>query len=149
MDYEPAPDHFPETLQGKYNYGVYSARSCNIYTVRQLVQLFQRAYGLSRPVEPFRRSAAAGAPDAFRPLVEPAPFASVEDLEQSQKTHFAAVRRVFEDSDLFIFTLGPTEAWEDVRDGSIYPLCPGTAAGEFNAETYRFRNFTCAETLEL
>lgn len=78
----------------------------------------------------------------------PAPFASIEDFEQSQKTHFAAVRRVFEDSDLFIFTLGLTEAWEDVRDGSIYPLCPGTAAGEFNAETYRFRNFTCAEMLE-
>src|SRR5579863_8431903 len=31
------------------NFGVFSARYGNIYTVRQLLQLFQRAYGLFEP----------------------------------------------------------------------------------------------------
>lgn len=146
MDYEPAPHNFPKELHGKFNYGVYSARYCNIYTVRQLLQLFERVYGLRTPVAD-RWESDAGIHDPFRPAVEPAPFATAEDFELSRKTHFAAVKRVFEEADLFIFTLGLTEAWEDVRDGTVYPVCPGTAAGTFDPELHRFHNFTYPEIL--
>src|SRR5258705_5357322 len=33
------------------NYGVFPARFGNVYSVRQLLQLFQRAYGIFRPLD--------------------------------------------------------------------------------------------------
>jgi hypothetical protein len=147
MDYEPAPTSFPGALRGNFNYGVYSARYCNIYTVRQLLQLFERAYGLRKPVDDMWVGA-AGIHDPFRPAVEPVPFASEDDFRLSRATHFEAVRKVFEQSDLLILTLGLTEAWEDVRDGSVFPICPGTkAGGVFDAGRHAFHNFTYPEIL--
>ncbi|MBO9718292.1 MAG: GSCFA domain-containing protein [Pseudoxanthomonas sp.] len=147
MDYEPAPTNFPAALRGTFNYGVYSARYCNIYTVRQLLQLFERVYGLRKPVDDMWVST-AGIHDPFRPAVEPVPFASADDFHLSRATHFAAVRKVFEQSDLFVFTLGLTEAWADVRDGSVFPVCPGTrAGGTFDSGRHAFHNFTYPEIL--
>ncbi|WPU54512.1 GSCFA domain-containing protein [Stenotrophomonas acidaminiphila] len=147
MDYEPAPTWFPDALRGSFNYGVYSARYCNIYTVRQLLQLFERAYGLRKPVDDMWVSK-AGIHDPFRPAVEPVPFASEVDFQLSRTTHLEAVRKVFEQSDLFICTLGLTEAWTDARDGAVFPICPGTkAGGVFNPERHAFHNFTYQEIL--
>ena len=86
--------------------------------------------------------------DPHRPTVEPNGFVSPEELEASRHSHYAAVRRVFQESDLFIFTLGLTEAWVSERDGTVYPLCPGTVAGTFDPASHKFRNFTFNETLE-
>lgn len=147
MDYEPAPTGFPDALRGSFNFGVYSARYCNIYTVRQLLQLFERAYGLRKPIDDMWVGT-AGIHDPFRPAVEPVPFASEADFRLSRTTHLEAVRKVFEQSDLFIFTLGLTEAWADVRDGSVFPICPGTkAGGAFDPERHVFHNFTYPEIL--
>ena len=139
-DYEPAPQLFPADQREKYNYGVYSARYCNIYTVRQLLQTFERAFGMRTPAESIWASP-EGFYDAFRPIVEPVPFESEQDLLAARESHLASVRDVFTKSDLFIFTLGLTEGWISRLDGSVYPLCPGTAAGEFDAERYAFVNF--------
>ena len=147
MDYEPAPTRFPDALRDSFNYGVYSARYCNIYTVRQLLQLFERVYGLRRPVDDMWVDT-AGIRDPFRPAVEPVPFASEDDFRLSRATHFEAARKVFEQSDLLIFTLGLTEAWADVRDGSVFPVCPGTkAGGTFDPERHAFHNSTYPDIL--
>ncbi|MFK7985423.1 MAG: GSCFA domain-containing protein [Sandaracinaceae bacterium] len=143
-DYEPAPDLFPASEAKAYNYGVYSARYCNIYTIRQLWQTFERAFAHREPAEGVWE-AEDGCYDPFRPVVEPGPFASREDLEASRRSHLAACRRVFTECDLFVFTLGLTEAWESKLDGSVYPLCPGTVAGEFDPSRHGFRNFTFGE----
>ena len=139
-DYEPPPPLFPREEREKYNYGVYSARYCNIYTVRQLLQTFERAFGMRTPAESIWESP-EGFYDAFRPMVEPRPFESEKDLLASRESHMAAVRDVFTKSDLFIFTLGLTEGWVSKLDGSVYPLCPGTAAGQFDPDRYEFVNF--------
>ncbi|MDA0345747.1 MAG: GSCFA domain-containing protein, partial [Proteobacteria bacterium] len=57
----------------------------------------------------------------------------------------AAVRKMFEDLDVFIFTLGLTEAWRSKIDGTIYPIAPGVIAGEFHESRYEFVNFTSKE----
>lgn len=146
-DFEPPIDGFPADQRAAFNYGVYSARYCNIYTARQLLQTFQRAFGEFTPTQEFWESD-QGVHDPFRPLVEPEPFLSVEEARASRGSHFAALRRLAEETDVFIFTFGLTEAWRDRRDGAILPVCPGTQAGVFSPDLYEFVNFTVAETLE-
>ncbi len=127
------------------NYGTFSARYGNVYTVRQLWQLFQRAYGLFAPADIAWRRADGRYIDPFRPRIQEGGFATVEDLLAERKSHLAAVRRVFEECDLFIFTLGLTEGWVARADGAVFPLAPGTVAADGDADAYAFHNFTVAE----
>lgn len=146
-DFEPAPPLFPSAMAQNYNYGVYSARFCNIYTARQLLQLFDRAFGTFAPEEkPWER--AGGIVDPFRPLLEPEPFGSAAELECVQQSHLAAVREMFQNADVFIFTLGLTEAWLSKQDGAVFPLCPGTVAGHFDEAQYEFKNFSYHEIFD-
>ena len=104
---------------------IYSARYGNIYTCRQLLQLFHRAYGLFTPLATAWRRADGRYVDAFRPNEFRDGFASIEDVEAASETHLAAVREVFETCDVFVFTLGLTEVWLSDSDGSAVPLPPG------------------------
>lgn len=146
-DFEPAPPLLPPKLSRSYNYGVYSARFCNIYTARQLLQTFDRAFENFRPEEePWIKE--GGFADPFRPVLEPVPFCSIAELERSRQSHLAAVKDMFQQTDLFIFTLGLTEAWISKRDGAVFPLCPGTVAGAFDEQKYEFKNFNYFEIFE-
>ena len=127
------------------NYGTFSARYGNIYTVRQLLQLFQRAYGLFAPEDMAWRRADGRFIDPFRPRIQAGGFATVDDLLAERASHLDAVRRVFEECDVFIFTLGLTEGWVARGDGAVFPLAPGTVASEGDADAYAFHNFTVAE----
>jgi hypothetical protein len=49
--------------------------------------------------------------------------------------------------DVFVFTLGLTEAWASRADGAVFPLCPGVAGGEFDAERHEFLNFDVDEVV--
>jgi GSCFA family/Polysaccharide biosynthesis enzyme WcbI len=123
------------------NFGVFSARFGNIYTARQLVQLFDRAYGRFSPVDRYWSRDDGRLVDPFRPQIEPDGFDSIEALAQSRARHFAAVREMFEKLDIFVFTLGLTEAWRSRVDGAVFPLAPGVVAGEMDHERYEFINF--------
>jgi hypothetical protein len=128
-----------------YGYGVYSARYGNVYTARQMLQLAQRAYGELVPREEIWAENGRFF-DPFRPTIQPEGFASRLELQLDQAQHFAAVRRALEEVDVFIFTLGLTECWESIEDGAVFPLCPGTARGEFDPAKYRLRILTVDET---
>lgn len=127
------------------NYGVFSARFGNLYTTRQLLQLFDRAFGRFTPTESVWVRSDGKLVDPFRPQIEPDGFDTVEDLERSREVHFNSVRDMFERLDVFVFTLGLTEAWRSRIDGAVYPLAPGVVAGEMDAEKYEFVNFTASE----
>jgi hypothetical protein len=127
------------------NFGVFSARYGNVYTTRQLLQLFDRAYGHFEPVDTAWAHPRSGFVDPFRPQIEPRGFASRQDVEQSRAEHLAAVRTLFETADLFVFTLGLTEGWRSRRDGAVFPLAPGVAGGTFDPDAYEFVNFTAEE----
>jgi hypothetical protein len=144
LDTEPPPEALPREQHSRFGYGIYSARFGNIYTARQLLQLFDRAFGNFHPVD------AAWIKDgrvfdAFRPAIEPDGFASLEEMQVCRAAHLAAVRRLFEKVDVFVFTLGLTESWRSKNDGAIYPTCPGTIAGDFSSDKYEFHNQSAGE----
>ena len=134
----------PEDGADAETYGVFPARTGNIYTVRQLLQTFSRAYGLFRPADTAWRREDGAFVDPFRPQIQAAGFASPEALEADRKRHLAAVRAMFEDCEVFVFTLGLTEAWLSARDGAVFPLAPGVAGGEMGPD-YVFHNMTVEE----
>lgn len=134
-----------ETEREFFNYGTYSARYGNIYTPRQLVQLFLRAYGLFKPIESVWLNNQGLFVDPFRPSIEPRGFSSKAELLADRRQHLAKVRQMFETLDVFVFTLGLTEAWRSRADGAVFPVCPGVAGGEFSDEIYEFHNFSVTE----
>ena len=149
VDVEPAPSFLPEELRRDYGYNLFSARYGNIYTPRQLLQLLQRATGQiqHRPTHVWKLG--DGVVDAFRPTLQPEPFGSVAELEESRDAHLAAVLNLFETADLFVFTLGLTEAWVSADDGAAFPICPGAkSGGKFDPALHRFANFGYAEVVE-
>lgn len=124
-------------------YDKFSAAYGNIYTPRQLLQLLRRTNGSFRPREDRWRTS-AGVLDPFRPGLRYHALSDVEfDLLSVQ--HLGAVRRVFLESSVFIFTLGLTEAWISKPDGAVFPACPGAVAGSFNPNLHEFVNFSAAQ----
>lgn len=142
---ESAPDGLGEQAAHQQNYGVFSARYGNIYTVRQLVQLLDRVSGQFVPDENYWLRKDGALVDPFRPQIEPAGFVDVQALQASRETHFAAVRAMFEQMDVFVFTLGLTEGWRSKVDGAVFPLAPGVAGGAPDLDRYEFVNFTAEE----
>lgn len=146
VNVEPAPRLLPPPTRARFGYGVYSARYGNIYTARQLLQLFRRADGTLQPtddhwVEDGRYF------DPYRSTIEPDGFASLAELERIRAAHFRAVRSLLSSCDVFVFTLGLTEAWVNSADGAVYPVCPGTTHGTFDPARHSFVNFGFTETV--
>jgi hypothetical protein len=123
---------------------VFSARFGNIYTARQLRQLLLGAFGLHRPATRAWRRADGRFIDPLRPHLFPAGFATLADVAAARRTHLAAVRRVFQESRVFIFTLGLTEAWL-APDGTVLPVPPGALDAGTGERDAIFHNFTAAE----
>lgn len=123
------------------NFGVFSARFGNLYTTRQLVQLFDRAYGRFTPSDQAWMRPDGRYVDPFRPQVEPNGYASAKEVEADRAQHLNAVKNMFESLDIFVFTLGLTESWRDKRDGAVFPLAPGVVANGEDADNYEFVNF--------
>jgi hypothetical protein len=130
----------------RLGYGVYPARFGNIYTALQLWQLIERAYGRFEPHEP-PWPQGGGWIDPFRPYIAPEPFPTVEALLKDRATHFASVRRLFETLEVFVFTLGLTEAWHSRHDGAVFPVCPGCRRGTYDPARYAFANHGVADVI--
>jgi hypothetical protein len=144
LDVEPAPPGLENPAA--YGFGLYSARYGNIYTARQLAQLLQdTTTGHLRPQAIWHRD---GRPyDALRPGIEPGGFASTHELQTLRAFHLHRLRDVFTRTDLFIFTLGLTEAWVDAT-GTTYPTAPGLIADPPPDHPITFHNFTYPEVME-
>jgi len=141
---ETAPQGMDAHEAKNRNYGVFSARYGNVYTVRQAVQLFNRAFGNYFPVDDVWVKDGRYV-DAFRPQIEPEGFSTATEVRESTKVHLQHVRDVFTKCDWLVFTLGLTEAWRSKQDGATYPLAPGVSGGQFDSEKYEFVNFTAQQ----
>ena len=138
---EPAPDGLGSENAKKFNYGIFSARTGNIYTVSLLKQWVGWASGGTKvPSEVWEEDARFY--DPFRPNIEPDGFASEAELVRSRDAAISAFRRALVEADLFVFTLGLTESWFNKEHGYEYPMCPGTVAGDFDASRHEFTNQT-------
>ena len=139
LDVEPPPPGLPENLHQKFGFSMYSARYGNIYTVRQLLQLAQEAAGEWTP-QNYIWEKNGKFYDALRPAVEPEGLDSPEEVIAHRQFHISRVKELFENFDLFIFTLGLTEMWVHKETGTVYPTAPGTLVGEFDDQLYKFQN---------
>lgn len=124
-------------------YANFSAAYGNIYTTRQLLQLYQRALGDFKPLED-KWIEENRIIDPFRPGLK-FPASSIEEFDFLTKSHLDSTREAFETSDVFVFTLGLTEGWVSKKDGATFPACPGTIAGDFDSRKYEFKNFRVDE----
>ncbi|WP_186208724.1 GSCFA domain-containing protein [Burkholderia gladioli] len=145
---EPGHPLADESIAERYNYRIYSARYANLYTTRQLVQLIERAYGERTPLDNHWVTEGGRFADPLRPTIEPNGFSSLAELEADREQHLASVRCMFEELDVFVFTLGLTEAWIDKADGTVFPVCPGVAGGKFDPDRHMFHNFSVGEVVE-
>ncbi|WP_052700422.1 GSCFA domain-containing protein [Methylocucumis oryzae] len=125
----------------------FSALYGNVYTARQLLQLFDRAFGYFTPIDSFWLLNESRYCDPFRPRLKPNGYATIEALTEERERHFQAVREMFSTLDVFVFTLGLTECWRSKLDGAVYPIAPGVAGGCFAADKYEFVNFTVDEVV--
>lgn len=124
-------------------YANFSAAYGNIYTPRQLLQLYLRTLGEFNPTED-RWYVDNQVIDPFRPGLK-FPASSDDEFDFLKKSHFYAIREAFETANVFVFTFGLTESWVSVNDGSTYPACPGTISGTFDEKKYKFVNFEINE----
>lgn len=134
-------NHLANDEATRRNYDVFSARYGNVYTARQLVQLFDRAYDRFTPLDTHWVRSDGRFVDPFRPQIEIDGFESAASVEKSRLEHFAAVREMFGTLDVLVFTLGLTETWRSRHDGAVFPLAPGVVAGEMTDRDYEFVNF--------
>lgn len=141
---EAAPIAMSDADARARGYGIFSARYGNVYSVRQALQLFQRAFGQFQPRDDVWDRDGVFV-DAFRPRIEPQGFASAQAVREEAARHLRHVERMFTEADWLIFTLGLTEHWRSRIDGAVYPLAPGVAGGRFDPERYEFANATVGE----
>jgi hypothetical protein len=144
VDAEPTPMGLSPEVAGQFGYGIFSARYANIYTARQLKQIVFEAFGEFAPTDAIWEKDGRYY-DAMRPSVEPTGLASPEHVRKHREYHLSRIRHVIETAEVFIFTLGLTEAWVHTASGTTYPTAPGTIAGSYDPDVHAFHNFTFAE----
>ncbi|WBU63648.1 GSCFA domain-containing protein [Paracoccus aerodenitrificans] len=147
MDMEPAPPLFRSAADARrWGYGVFSCRYGNVYTTRQLIQLFDEAHGLRKPLEQVWEKNGRFY-DSLRASIDPVGQDSAEIVLKLRERHLAAVRRMFAELDVFVFTMGLTEGWENTDDGTMFAVAPGTVAGTYDPARHRLNNLRHSDVL--
>ena len=146
VEMEPKPAQMSHEVARRFGYGVYSARYGNIYTARQLRQLVDDCRKSKTRREAIWEHGGRWY-DGLRPQTEPEGYADLDELHFHRKTHLSRVLEMFSKADVFVFTLGLTEAWSDRRSCTVFPMAPGVVAGQFDAARHVFNNFSVAEVV--
>jgi hypothetical protein len=128
--------------ESEHGYELFSARYGNIYTVQQLLELLEQAVGGRGPIHEYAVRTDGRWVDMLRPRAVPMGFPDIEHARADRQFHLHAVAEMLRDMDVFVFTLGLTEAWTNGRHGYCYPVVPGAIAGDFSAEDHRFVNYS-------
>lgn len=140
LNCEPGPDFASEELNKKFNYNIYSARTGNIYSTKALLQWVSWSLGKTDvPLEIWSKDGRYY--DPFRPAIEPNGFSSAQEMVEMRRQTLDAFARCIREADIFVFTMGLTESWENREHGYTYATCPGTNAGEFDPDQHAFRNY--------
>jgi GSCFA family len=130
----------------KNGYGIFSFRTGNIYTPKLLRQWVEQSLGTMRPLEEiFEKDNIFY--DPFRPSIPPQGYNSIMELRSAQTATLSAIKSALIEADVFIFTLGLTEAWEH-KDGYVYAQCPGTLAGTYDKNLHHFINYSYDQIID-
>jgi hypothetical protein len=144
VDGEPAPSGATPKIAAHFGYGVFSARTANIYSAAQFRLLLALACGQGDPDQPEVWQDGPRFRDSLRPMIEPDGFVSVAEALASRRSMLRGLARAVRQADVVVFTLGLTEGWESVETGLPYAACPGTQGGAFDAARHRFVNYRAA-----
>ncbi|WP_422033357.1 GSCFA domain-containing protein [Roseovarius sp.] len=127
----------------RFGYDVFSFRTGNIYTAALLKQWLKWAIDpSSQSTEVWHDDGAIF--DPMRPAIEPDGFETMDSFLASREATLTAMRDGIRQAQVFVFTMGLTEGWENAETGDPYAMCPGTLAGEFDREKHVFCNYTHA-----
>ena len=118
----------------------YSANYGNIYTVAQLLQLTKECIGESH-IKDIAWERDGKYIDALRPGATTSPLTNRHEVLEQRSKHLRVVKDVLQELDLFIFTLGLTEAWIRKEDETVFPSAPGVIAGVYEPNKYEFKNY--------
>jgi len=141
------PAVFADVIDDHFNYSRFSAAYGNIYTPRQASQMLKRALGRFKPIEDRWIVTADRIVDPFRPGLK-YPAACEREFDLLTAHHLTEILAAVRAADVFVFTLGLTEAWVSSADGAVFPACPGTVAGRFDPDRHVFKNFSAAEIMQ-
>ncbi|WP_417460638.1 GSCFA domain-containing protein [Kordiimonas sp.] len=130
----------PLVARFDHGYGVFSARYGNIYTTRQLYDLLSQATEQRETIYDIGRRKDGKFVDLLRPGAVPRGFCSVVEAKADRIYHLSKVISAIQAASVFVFTLGLTEVWENTVRDYVYPLCPGTLAGNFDSQKHQFAN---------
>lgn len=133
----------PSTLDTEHNF---SFAFGNIYSTALLRQWLEAALG-QKDLSHIYHEEEGRFYDLLRPAFNVDGFKSKKDLIKSRTDALKEMHAQITQADVFVFTLGLTESWNDV-DGVVYPMCPGTLCGEFDHEKHFFKNYDVAENME-
>ena len=67
---------------------------------------------------------------------------SSHEVSKQRIKHLQSVRSVLQKLDVFIYTLGLTEAWIRRKDKVVFPTAPGVIAGTFDANEFKLKNYS-------
>lgn len=144
---ETPPGTVSKELEHRFNYGIFSSRTANIYTSTLLLQWTRWAFGIETPPKEVWKTDGRFF-DPFRPRIEPEGFETAREVAQLRKITLKNFRRSVAQADVFVFTLGLTERWVNTAEGYEYPMCPGTAGGTFDAASHSFENLGYEQIVE-
>lgn len=141
LETETAPPGLSPASAARLGYGLFSCRTGNIYSAAALRQWIDWAFGTAPPAtETWIDDKTERAYDPFRPEIEPGGFEDAHEVTRLRAVTLQALKQAVSKADVFIFTLGLTEAWHNTTTGHVYPACPGTVAGRFDADHHRMIN---------
>ncbi len=144
VDGEPAPSGMLPKMAAQFGYGVFSARTANIYSAAQFRLLLTLAVGDMAADVPEIWQDATCFRDSLRPMIEPDGFLSQAEALASRRSMLRGLARAVKAADVVVFTLGLTEGWEDIATGLPFAACPGTQSGTFDPARHRFVNYRAA-----
>jgi hypothetical protein len=106
-----------------------SARLGNVYTIKELRQIVEQVFALRDAHFLIRQNKQGNWVDLLRPGVQKVGFLSYEEAFADRLHHLLRLREMFMASDVFVFTLGLTECWNNEDSGTVFGIHPEVALG--------------------
>ena len=123
-------------LDDQYNF---SFATGNIYTPLMLVQWLEACLS-GEDMDYCVQECDGRFYDLLRPMIAKEGFSTLEKLLAFRRETVEEIKDQISKADVFIFTLGLTEAWLD-HTGHSFANCPGTIQGVYDASKVKFINF--------
>ncbi|MEQ1878757.1 MAG: GSCFA domain-containing protein [Bdellovibrionia bacterium] len=123
-----------------------SANWGRVYTIKNFSQIVDYSLDENFPViyEKCEKGYFDPLRESFRPF-----FTSHGELVQDVKSHRKISKQVFQDSKIFVFTLGQNEAWFDEKEGVLWTKHPPSDVMANHPGRFKVKKYSLEENTEL